>query len=261
MAGRVVPYLDSPGLYRWTKCAMEALGRGDVEALRTRLPLLLRQSDERVLEALAPTCEANGLFSLVCEERQAPEWEESAEAHPAMTQAPEVREWAEAEGSATQVPELKASAESHRMALQAPALKELAEEHSFASQVPGRSELAEEHRTASLAPEVGEPAEALLSASRVLAASERAEAPLPSAQAPEVGPSAPEPAGAGGAGAFRANRYGCLTGLREVPPGGSPPTPAPAAPGSTPSTGALWRQPLEEDSWPWPAHGLAPALT
>jgi hypothetical protein len=63
MAGRVVPYLDSPRLYRWTKCALEALENRDVQALRTRLPLLLRQSDERVLEALAPTCEATGVAS------------------------------------------------------------------------------------------------------------------------------------------------------------------------------------------------------
>jgi hypothetical protein len=197
IAGRVVLYLGSPWLYRWTKCAREALGSRDVQALRTRLPALLKASDERVLEALEPTCEANGVFWLVDAERQEPELEGSAEAH----------------------------------------------------------------RTASQAPEVSEPTEALLMAPQVLAASQPAQAPLISVQAPEVGTSAPEPAGARGPGALCANRPGCLTGLRQVPPGGPPPAPAPAAPGSTPSTGALRRQPAEEDSWPWPAHGPAPALT
>jgi GntR family transcriptional regulator, transcriptional repressor for pyruvate dehydrogenase complex len=213
MAGRVVPYLDSPALYRWTKCALEALESRDVQALRTRLPLLLQASDERVLEALAPTCEANGVFSLVDAERPESEQEGAVEPHPAAMQAPEVED------------------------------------------------LAEAFRTASLAPEVSEPTEALRTASQILTDSERAEAPPTLSQVPGVGTSAPEIAEGRGAGALCANQYGCQTSIDEALPGGSPPTPAPAAPGSTPSTSTLWRHAVEEDSWPWPAHGPAPALT
>src|SRR5690606_11553113 len=88
MAGRVAPYLDSAALYQWTQCAMEALGTKDMEALRCRLPALLRASDERVLQALAPSCEAHGVGSLLGAQRQAPEVE--AEAPLSLAQEPEV---------------------------------------------------------------------------------------------------------------------------------------------------------------------------
>jgi GntR family transcriptional regulator, transcriptional repressor for pyruvate dehydrogenase complex len=261
MAGRVVPYLDSPALYRWTKCAMEALERRDVQALRTRLPLLLQESDERVLGMLAPTCEANGVFSLVDAEREEPELEDSAEPHPAMTQAPELREPSEADGTVAQAPEPREPAEAHHTASQALELRELAEEHRTAPLTPEVGELAEKYRTAPLAPKVSKPAEALFTAPPVLAVGQPAQASLISAQAPEVGTSAPEPAGAGGPGVLCANQSGCRITLREAPPGGSPPAPVPAAPGSTPCTCALGLHSVEEDSWPWPAHGSAPALT
>jgi DNA-binding FadR family transcriptional regulator len=49
--------------------AREALvrlrARGLVEALRSRLPALLQASDERVLQALAPSCEAHGVASFL----------------------------------------------------------------------------------------------------------------------------------------------------------------------------------------------------
>jgi GntR family transcriptional regulator, transcriptional repressor for pyruvate dehydrogenase complex len=121
VAGRVEPYLDSAALYRWTQCAMEALGSRDVEALRSRLPALLRASDERVLQALAPTCEAHGVASLLGLEKQEPAVEENA--HPTLAQAPEVSEpaaalptappapgasqWAQAPLSPAQAPEVE----------------------------------------------------------------------------------------------------------------------------------------------------------
>jgi DNA-binding FadR family transcriptional regulator len=84
MAGRVEPYLDSSALYQWTQCALEALCSKEVKALRCRLPALLQASDERVLQALAPTCEAHGVASFMGAQRQAPE--EEAVAHPALAQ-------------------------------------------------------------------------------------------------------------------------------------------------------------------------------
>jgi GntR family transcriptional repressor for pyruvate dehydrogenase complex len=75
IAGRVEPYLDSASLYQWTQCAMEALCSKEVQAVRSRLPALLQASDERVLQALAPTCEAHGVASLLGAQRQAPEAE------------------------------------------------------------------------------------------------------------------------------------------------------------------------------------------
>jgi len=106
VAGRVEPYLDSAALYRWTQCAMEALGSRDVKALRSRLPALLRASDERVLQALAPTCEAHGAASLMSLERQGPEVKEPAEALPTAPHAPVASQWAEAPLSPAQAPEV-----------------------------------------------------------------------------------------------------------------------------------------------------------
>jgi DNA-binding FadR family transcriptional regulator len=147
MAGRVEPYLDSAALYSWTQCAMEALCSKDVKALRSRLPALLRASDERVLQALAPTCEAHGVASLIGMERQEPEVSAPAEALPAAPHAP--------------------------------------------------------------------------------VASERVQALLTSAQAPGLEQPAPEPLQAGGTGALCAKWSDLHTSWREVPPGGTPPAPAP----------------------------------
>jgi GntR family transcriptional repressor for pyruvate dehydrogenase complex len=189
MAGRVEPYLDSAALYQWTQCAFEALCSKDVKALRSRLPVLLQTSDEHVLKALAPSCEAHGVASLLGAQRQAPEVK--AEPHPTRAQVPEV----------------------------------------------------------------SEPAEALLTPSQAPVASQLAEVPLSSAQTPEVAQPAPEPMQAGGPGALCANWSGLHTTLREVPPGGAPPTPAPMTPGSAPSTGVLRPRSTLEDFWPWPARG------
>jgi hypothetical protein len=156
----VEPYLDSAALYRWTQCALEALCSKDVKALHRRLPALLQASDERVLLAQAPTCEAHGVASLLGAQRQAPEVE--AEAYPTLEKLPEV----------------------------------------------------------------SEPTEVHLTASQVLVASEAAEAPLTSVQAPEVGPSAPEPLPAAGPGALCAKWSGHHTSLRQVSPGGAPLAPA-----------------------------------
>jgi GntR family transcriptional repressor for pyruvate dehydrogenase complex len=176
VARRVEPHLDSPALYQWTQCAMEALCSKDVKELRCRLPALLQASDERVLQALAPSCEAYGVGSLISAQEQAPEVE--AQAHPILAQVEAV----------------------------------------------------------------SEPTGALLTASQETVASELAEAPLSSVQSPEVVQSAPEPIQAGRAGALCGKWYGCQTSWSEVPPGGAPPEPAPAAPHSTPSSWHLgWR--------------------
>jgi hypothetical protein len=76
-----------------------------------------------------------------------------------------------------------------------------------------------------------------------------------------VGQPAPELIQAGEPGALCAKWSGLQTTLRQVPTGGAPPAPAPAAHGSGPSTGALWPRSMEEDSWPWATRGRAPALT
>jgi DNA-binding FadR family transcriptional regulator len=72
MTRRVEPYLDSAALYQWTQCALEALFSKDVKALRCQLPALLQASDERVLQALAPSGEAHGVASLMGAQRQVP---------------------------------------------------------------------------------------------------------------------------------------------------------------------------------------------
>jgi DNA-binding FadR family transcriptional regulator len=140
MAGRVEPYLDSAALYWWTQCAMEALRSKNVKALRSRLPALLQASDERVLQALAPGCEAYGVASFMGAQRQGPEVE--AEAHPTPAQVPEVSESARALLTAPQVAVVSQPAEALLTA----------------SQVPVASELAEAPLTLVQAPEVGPPA-------------------------------------------------------------------------------------------------------
>jgi hypothetical protein len=198
MAGRVEPYLDSLALYRWTQCAMDVLWSKDVKALRCQLPALLQASDERVLQALAPGCEAYGVASLMGAERLAPEVDVEAQPIPAQV------------------------------------------------------------------PEVSEPAEAHLTASQAPVASQLAEAPLASAQAPEVGQPAPEHRQAGGPGALCGNWSGCKTSLREVPPEGAPPVPAPLAPHTPSSTsgaeGAAPRAPPVWRPWTCMAHDARPPI-
>ena len=195
MAGRVEPYLDSAALYRWTQCALDALCSKDVKGLRSRLPTLLQASDERVLQALAPSCEAYGVASFMAAEQQVSEVE--AEVHPTVTQ-----------GST-----------------------------------------------------VSEPVETPVTAAQALVASELTAPPLPSAPAPEVKQPSPEPMPARGPGAHCAKWSDFQTSLRHVPPGGTPPVPASAAPDPISSTGALWSRSTEGDSWPWPACGRAPGFT
>ena len=126
MAGRVEPYLDSAALYPWTQCAWEALCSKDVKALRSRLPELLQASDERVLQALAPTCEAHGVASLLGAQGQAPEVE--AEPHPTLAQVPEVSELAKALPSASQAPVASQLAEAPLTSAQAPEVAQPAPE-------------------------------------------------------------------------------------------------------------------------------------
>jgi GntR family transcriptional repressor for pyruvate dehydrogenase complex len=125
MAGRVEPHLDSPALYLWTQCAMEALCSKDVKEVRCRLPALLQASDERVLQALAPSCEAYGLASFIGAERQVPEVE--AEVHPTVAQGPEVSEPVEALLTASQVVEVSAPTEVLLTSPRVPVPGELAE--------------------------------------------------------------------------------------------------------------------------------------
>src|SRR5690606_38672421 len=131
---------------------------------------------------------------------------------------------------------------------------------------PGASEsTSAPHRVGSLlgaqrqAPEVE--AEASPSLAQEPEVDEPAEAPLSLLQPLEVGPSAPEPMPAGGPGALRTNWSGLHTSLRQVPPEGDRPVPAPPELRSTPSTGELWPRSAEGDSWPWPARGHAPGFT
>jgi hypothetical protein len=126
MAGRVEPYLDSPALYGWTQCAMEALCSKDVKALRCRLPALLQASDERVLQALAPSCEAYGMASFIGTERQAPE--EEAEVHPALALGREVSEPVEAPLTASQAPVAREQTEAPLASAQAPEVDQPASE-------------------------------------------------------------------------------------------------------------------------------------
>jgi DNA-binding FadR family transcriptional regulator len=134
MAGRVEPHLDSPALYRWTQCAMEALCSKDVKALRSRLPALLQASDERVLQALAPSCEAHGVGSLMGAARQAPEAE--AEAPSTLAQVPEASEPAKGLLTTSQVAVVSEPAESLLPAPQAPVASERAEAPLTSAQTP-----------------------------------------------------------------------------------------------------------------------------
>ena len=118
VARRVEPYLDSPALYQWTQCAMDALCGKDVKELRCRLPALLQASDERVVQALAPSCEAYGMGSLICAQRQAPEVE--AQAHPTLAQVEAVSEPDGALLSAPQAPVASELAEAPLTSVQAP---------------------------------------------------------------------------------------------------------------------------------------------
>jgi DNA-binding FadR family transcriptional regulator len=161
------------------------------------------------------------------------------------------------------------------------ALAPTCEAHGVASfleaQRPAPEGEAEAHPTLAKLPEVSEPDETLLTASHVAAESEpdealltvpqlpvasvQAEAPLSSTRAPAAVEPAPESVQARGPGALCAKWSGHHTSWREVQPGGAPPAPAPAAPGSTDNTSVLWPRSTEEDSWPWPARGRAPGLT
>jgi len=245
MAGRVEPYLDSAALYQWTQCALDALWSKDVKGLRCRLPALLQESDERVLQALEPSCEAYGMASLICAQSRVAEVE--AETHSTLAQGREVSEPVEAPLTSSQAP--VASHKTLGAASFMAAESQLAEEEAEA-----RSTLAQEH-------EVSEPVEALLTPAQAPVASELADLPLPSVQAPEVAQPAPEPMVGGRPGALCAKWSGFQTSLREVQPGGAPSVPASAAPGPIPSTGVLGPRSTEGDSWPWPAGGRAPGFT
>jgi DNA-binding FadR family transcriptional regulator len=118
MTRRVEPYLDSAALYPWTQCALEALFSKDVKALRCQLPALLQASDERVLQALAPSCEAHGVASILGAQGQALEVE--AEEHTTLAQAPEVSLLAGALLAASQAPVASQLAEDPLASVHAP---------------------------------------------------------------------------------------------------------------------------------------------
>jgi len=127
MAGRVEPYLDSAALYQWTQCALDALCSKDVKELRCRLPALLQASDERVLQALAPSCEAYGVASFMAAERQVSEVQ--AEVHPAAAQEREVMsEPVEAPLTTSQMPVASELAETPHPSVQAPEVEQPAPE-------------------------------------------------------------------------------------------------------------------------------------
>ncbi len=130
MTRRVEPYLDSAALYQWTQCALEALFNKDVKALRCQLPALLQASDERVLQALAPSCEAHGMASLMGAQRQAPEGEPVA--LPTLAQVPEVSEPTEAHLTISQAPEVRQQADNPLTSAQAPEMGPPAPEYRHA---------------------------------------------------------------------------------------------------------------------------------
>jgi len=241
----VEPYLDSAALYQWTQCALDALYSKDVKELRSRLPALLQASDERVLQAVAPSCEAYGVASFMAAEQQVSEVE--AEVHPTVAQGSTVSEPVEALLTTSQ--ELVASHETLGAA-------------SFMCAPTQAPEVeAEVHPTVAQGSTVSEPVETPVTAAQALVASELTAPPLPSAPAPEVKQSSPEPMPARGPGAHCAKWSDFQTSLRHVPPGGAPPVPASAAPDPISSTGVLWSRSTEGDSWPWPACGHAPGFT
>ncbi len=54
MADRLLPLVDGEALRQWVQCAMDALGERDTEALKRKLPPLLRACDKHMLGRLAP---------------------------------------------------------------------------------------------------------------------------------------------------------------------------------------------------------------
>jgi DNA-binding FadR family transcriptional regulator len=139
MAGRVEPHLDSSALHRWTQCAMDALWSRDVEALRCRLPALLQASDERVLQALEPSCQAHGVASFLDAQRQPPEVE--AEAHSTLAQVPQVSEPTEVHLSPSRVAVVSEPVEALPTSSQAPGASEWAETSLIPARAPGVSQL------------------------------------------------------------------------------------------------------------------------
>jgi DNA-binding FadR family transcriptional regulator len=57
IAARVLPLVDCEALRQWACCAMDTLRERDSEALKRKLPPLLRACDERVLGRLTPAAE------------------------------------------------------------------------------------------------------------------------------------------------------------------------------------------------------------
>ncbi len=60
IADRVLPLVDREALGQWALCAMNALGEKDAEALKHKLPPLLRACDQRILGRLAPASQEDG---------------------------------------------------------------------------------------------------------------------------------------------------------------------------------------------------------
>jgi hypothetical protein len=58
MAGRLLPHLDCEAVRQWSRRALQLLDERDVQALRRELPALLQTGDERLLNGVAPTHEA-----------------------------------------------------------------------------------------------------------------------------------------------------------------------------------------------------------
>ncbi len=63
IAARVLPLMDGEALRQWACCAMDALRERDAEALKHKLPPLLRACDARVLGRLAPAAEEDAAFN------------------------------------------------------------------------------------------------------------------------------------------------------------------------------------------------------
>jgi DNA-binding FadR family transcriptional regulator len=82
MADRVLPHMGGEAMRQWACCAMDALRERDAEALKRKLPALLKACDERVLGRLAPAAEENAAFKAQRAESHAQGGDARLEARP-----------------------------------------------------------------------------------------------------------------------------------------------------------------------------------
>ncbi len=239
IADRVLPLVDREALGQWALCAMNALGEKDAEALKHKLPPLLRACDQRILGRLAPASQEDGAPRVQRNEEQvldssvlAATEDKSLEARPGVEEdglarlasateeddASEVRPGVEADGLArlTSATERDGASEV-RLGIEEDDLARLvsATERDDASEV---RPIAEEDGLARLVPAAEE---------------EDAFEVRPTPE--ERGLSRLAPAEGGLSGAACANLSDCRTGFCASPPEGRPQSEPPAADSHAPT--------------------------